>query len=196
MEMNLDEQYWTERYDTGTDGWDIGHISTPIKEYIDQLDDKSIKILIPGAGNSYEAEYIFNQGFKNLYVCDLSLAPLANLKTRVTAFPEDQLIHGNFFELRDQFDLVIEQTFFCALNPLLRAQYVDQMSKIITPNGRLVGLMFGKVIDREGPPFGGLKEDYKSLFSERFDIKVMAACTNSISARMGAELFINMSPKV
>ena len=193
--MTLNEQYWTERYKTGTDGWDIGHVSTPIKEYVDQLEDRSIKILIPGAGNSHEAEYIFNQGFKNLYVCDLSIPPLANLKFRIPDFPADQLIHGNFFDLDDQFDLVIEQTFFCALDPSLRQQYVTQMSKVIKPKGRLVGLMFGKVFERDGPPFGGLMEEYKPLFTEKFDIKVMAPCSNSITSRMGTELFINMSPK-
>lgn len=42
------ENYWTERYGKGETGWDIGHVSTPIKEYVDQLEDKELKILIPG----------------------------------------------------------------------------------------------------------------------------------------------------
>jgi len=194
--MNLDEQYWTERYDNGSDGWNIGYVSTPIKEYIDQLTDKNIKILIPGAGNSYEAEYIFNQGFKNVNVCDLSALPLANLKSRVPNFASANLIHGNFFDIDDQYELVIEQTFFCALNPTLRSQYVDQMSKIIKPGGRLVGLLFGKEFDREGPPFGSMKEEYRALFEGRFDITVLESCTNSIQSRMGNELFINMICKI
>jgi len=194
--MNLDEQYWTERYDNGSDGWNIGYVSTPIKEYIDQLTDKNIKILIPGAGNSYEAEYIFNQGFENVHVCDLSALPLANLKSRVPNFPSANLIHGNFFDIDDQYDLVIEQTFFCALDPSLRADYVSQMSNIIKPGGRLVGQLFSKEFDREGPPFGGLKEEYRALFEAKFDITVLEPCTNSIQSRMGNELFINMICKM
>ncbi len=190
--MDFDEQYWTDRYDTGNDRWDIGHVSTPIKEYIDQLTNKDVKILIPGAGNSHEAEYIYNQGFTNIYVCDLSATPLDNLKNRVPHFPQDHLIHGDFFKIEDQFDLVIEQTFFCALDPSFRKQYVDQMSTIIKSTGNLAGLLFGKVFEREGPPFGGLLEDYKVLFSEKFDIKEMSLCTNSIDSRVGNELFINM----
>ena len=193
--MNFDEQYWTERYDNGTDGWDVGYASTPIKEYIDQLTNKDLKILIPGAGNSHEAEYIHKQGFANLHVCDLSAAPLANLKRRVPDIPSDHLIHGNFFEIKDQYDLVLEQTFFCALNPSLREDYILQMSKIIKPTGKLVGLLFGKVFDREGPPFGGVIDDYKTLFSEKFAIRTMAPCTNSIESRMGSELFIHMRHK-
>ena len=56
--VNLDAEYWEERYRAGTTGWDIGSPSTPLKEYIDQLQDPSKKILIPGAGNAYEAEYL------------------------------------------------------------------------------------------------------------------------------------------
>ncbi len=193
--MLLDEKYWTERYINGNDRWDIGHISTPIKEYIDQLEDKNIKILIPGAGNSHEAEYIFNQGFKNLYVCDLSAAPLHNLKSRVPDFPPNQMIKGDFFDITDTFDLVLEQTFFCALNPNLRPKYVSQMAKLLQPNGKLVGLLFSKIMEREGPPFGGIKEDYIKLFSGKFEIKVMSPCTNSIGPRMDSELFIHMQPK-
>ena len=193
--MNFDEQYWTERYDAGKDGWDLGCISPPIKEYIDQLTNKDIKILIPGAGNSHEAEYIHNQGFTNLYVCDISNVPLDNLKDRVSTFPLDNLIHGNFFEIQDEFDLVLEQTFFCALNPLLRQDYIEQMSKIIKPKGSLIGLLFSKEFDREGPPFGGVINNYKAMFSKKFDIRVITPCTNSIESRMGSELFINMRPR-
>ena len=193
--MNFDEQYWTERYDAGKDGWDLGCISPPIKEYIDQLTNKDIKILIPGAGNSHEAEYIHNQGFTNLYVCDISNVPLDNLKDRVTTFPIDNLIHGNFFEIQDEFDLVLEQTFFSALNPLLRQDYIEQMSKIIKPKGSLIGLLFSMEFDREGPPFGGVINNYKAMFSKKFDIRVITPCTNSIESRMGSELFINMRPR-
>jgi thiopurine S-methyltransferase len=193
--MNFDEQYWTERYDAGKDGWDLGCISPPIKEYIDQLTNKDIKILIPGAGNSHEAEYIHNQGFTNLYVCDISNVPLDNLKDRVTTFPKDNLIHGNFFEIQDEFDLVLEQTFFCALNPLLRQDYIEQMSKIIKPKGSLIGLLFSMEFDKEGPPFGGVINNYKAMFSKKFDIRVITPCTNSIESRMGSELFINMRPR-
>ena len=188
--MNFDEQYWTERYDAGKDGWDLGCISPPIKEYIDQLTNKDIKILIPGAGNSHEAEYIHNQGFTNLYVCDISNVPLDNLKERVTTFPVDNLIYGNFFEIQDKFDLVLEQTFFCALNPSLRQDYIEQMSKIIKPKGNLIGLLFSMEFDREGPPFGGVINNYKAMFSKKFDIRVITPCTNSIESRMGSELFI------
>ena len=59
--MFLSSEYWNTRYVENDFGWDAGEITTPLKTYFDQLKDKSLKILIPGAGNSYEAEYLFNK---------------------------------------------------------------------------------------------------------------------------------------
>lgn len=113
MKVNrFDKKYWEQKYVNNKTGWDIGHISTPIKNYIDQLENKELRILIPGAGNSHEAEYLWNLGFKNLFVLDIALQPLKNLKNRVKVIPDSHLIHTDFFEFNDTFDLIIEQTFF------------------------------------------------------------------------------------
>lgn len=192
--LYLDQQYWTERYENEEVGWDIGYPSTPIREYIDQMVDKSIKILIPGAGNAYEAEYLWGKGFKNVFVADLSIEPLKNLKLRLPDFPSDQLLQINFFELEDQFDLILEQTFFCALNPNLRPSYVNKMHTLLMPSGKLVGLLFNIPLHDDHPPFGGKKSDYEKLFIDHFMTNKMEEAFNSIPARMGSELFINLSP--
>ena len=75
--------YWEERYQKGETGWDAGKITTPIKEYIDQLTNKNLKILIPGAGNGYEFDYLIEKGFKNVYVIDIAETPLENIKKRL-----------------------------------------------------------------------------------------------------------------
>lgn len=185
----LEAQYWSKRYKENNTGWDIGHISTPLKEYIDQIDDKSIKILIPGAGNSYEAEYLWQHKFRNVHVIDLAAEPLSNLSSRVPDFPREQLHQGDFFAHKGQYDLILEQTFFCALPRELRAQYVAKMAELLSPEGKLVGLLFGKEFDREGPPHGGTIEAYAPLFAEHLSIIKMEDCYNSIKPRQGAELF-------
>lgn len=139
---SLEEEYWTERYNSKQTGWDIGYVSTPIKEYIDQLEDKNLRILIPGGGNSYEAEFLFDQGFQNVFVVDISKVPLNNLLQRKPDFPKNQLLHQDFFKLNDCFDLIIEQTFFCALNPNLRKNYADKVYELLQTGGRMAGLLF------------------------------------------------------
>lgn len=187
-----EESYWTERYGRGETGWDIGYPSTPIKEYIDQLENKNLKILIPGAGNAYEAEYFWKQGFNNVWVLDISTLPLEHLKERVPDFPQEQLIHSDFFDHYGEYDLIIEQTFFCALNPELRPNYVGKAAKLLKPGGKLVGLLFQVPMNSDRPPFGGSREEYLSLFSEHFGISNMETAYNSIAPRMGSELFVKM----
>ena len=118
--MLFNEVFWENKYQQNKTGWDLGEVSPPLKAYFDQLENNELSILIPGAGNSYEAEYLFNKGFKNVFVVDLAISALENIQKRVPNFPEAQLIHGDFFELKGSFDLIIEQTFFCALDPALR----------------------------------------------------------------------------
>src|ERR1035437_7914658 len=189
------KEFWTKRYQENETGWDLGTISTPLKEYIDQLTNKNIKILIPGAGNAHEAEYLFNKGFKNVTVIDISDLPLQNLQNRLPDFPKENLILTDFFEHESQYDLIIEQTFFCALDPSLRNKYVQKMLELLKPKGKLVGTFFTDPIDTDHPPFGATKEEYIKLFDPGFELRTLEKCVNSIKPRMGRELFINFVKK-
>ena len=188
----FNENYWTERYANNKTGWDLGYVSTPLKEYFDQLTDRSLRILIPGAGNAYEAEYLWSLGFENVHVIDLSVLPLQNIKERIPSFPSSQLIHGDFFEHNAKYDLIVEQTFFCALSPELRASYVKKMESLLAPEGKLVGLMFKVPLNTDHPPFGGNEVEYRNLFSAHMEIELMEEAYNSIQPRKGNELFVKL----
>ena len=188
-----EKAYWSQRYKDDKTGWDIGNPSTPLKEYIDQLSDKSIRILIPGAGNSYEAEYLFSSGYKNTFVLDIASEPLEMFKRRMPEFPESNIIQGNFFEHCDEYDIILEQTFFCSFPPTKsnRELYASKMSELLVQGGKLVGLWFDIPLtgDMEKRPFGGDKEEYLSYLIPHFEIKTFERSYNSIPPRMGTELF-------
>ena len=188
--MNLSESFWENKYKLNKIGWDLGEVSPPLKAYFDQLTNKELKILIPGGGNSHEAEYLFNNGFKNVYVVDLSKTALDNIKSRVPNFPDVQLILGDFFNLNTTFDLVIEQTFFCAINISLRENYALKMKELLNKNGKLVGLMFDAVLNEKHPPFGGNKKEYTTYFESHFSMDIFTNCYNSFHNRQGMELFV------
>ena len=188
--LTFNSEYWNERYKNHDTGWDLGHISEPIKTYIDQLNNKELSILIPGAGNSFEAEYFWNSGFKNIYILDIAAIPLINFKKRVSDFPDDQLILGNFFELDLTFDLIIEQTFFCALAPSLRKTYVTKSADLLNKGGKIAGLLFDFPLTEKGPPFGGSSSEYQNLFGSSFKLKTLERCYNSEPSRKNKELFI------
>ena len=193
--MELNGDYWENRYQEDTARWDLGTVSPPIKEYIDQLENKELRIAIPGGGNSYEAEYLFKNGFTHVFVIDLAASPLQNIQKRIPDFPQSQLIQEDFFDLDMTFDLVIEQTFFCALNPNLRPAYAKKMHSLLTPKGKVIGLLFNVPLYEDHPPFGGNIKEYQKLFRPYFDIETMAPAINSIESRTGRELFIKMHKK-
>ena len=192
--MNLNKYYWENRYECNEIGWDVGNITTPIKEYIDQIKDKSIKILIPGAGNGYEFDYCIQKGFTNVFVIDIAENPIQNLKLKHPQFV-NHILEGDFFELKNNFDLIIEQTFFCALDPSLRSKYADKMNELLNPNGKIAGLLFDFPLTNEGPPFGGSKEEYELLFDTHFTIKKLERAYNSIKPRANKELFFIFEKK-
>ncbi|WP_339793214.1 methyltransferase domain-containing protein [uncultured Imperialibacter sp.] len=193
--MNLDADFWTKRYRDGATGWDAGAITTPLKAYFDQLTDKQTRILIPGAGNSYEAEYLFKTGFQNVFVIDLSREPLNNLRQRVPDLPQEQLIEGDFFDHSGQYDLIVEQTFFCAIDPSLRQRYAEKTYELLRSGGKLVGVLFDEPLNNDYPPFGGNAAEYRAYFEPLFDFKVFETCYNSIPPRAGRELFIHLTKK-
>ena len=68
----FDQNFWNSRWENGETGWDIGEASSPIAEYFLQVEDKEIKILIPGCGNAHEAELLLEEGFTNITLLDIA----------------------------------------------------------------------------------------------------------------------------
>lgn len=192
--MLLNKEYWKNRYQNDDTGWDTGSITQPLKEYVDQITDKNLKILIPGAGNGHEFDYLVEHGFTNVWVIDIADQPIQKLQSKYPQLIEKILL-GDFFDHDSQYDIIIEQTFFCALDPEMRKNYVSKMHSLLFPKGKIVGLLFDFPLTPEGPPFGGSKKEYLSLFSEKFFIKKIEKAYNSIKPRADRELFFIFEKK-
>lgn len=186
------EKYWTDRYKDDRTGWDVGHATLPFQDFFKSLTNKEIRILIPGAGNSYEAELLHNLGFTNVHVLDISEIPLQTLKKRIPSYPAEHLIQEDFFLHNSIYDLILEQTFFCSFEPTEenRQAYAAKMYELLAPNGRLVGVWFNHPLTTDSKrPFGGSKQEYLTYLRPYFDVRTFEPCYNSIKPRMGNELF-------
>lgn len=190
--FNLDGDYWSNRYDAGTSVWDLGEVSPPLKNYIDQLTDKNLRILIPGCGNTHEADYLLKLGFTDVTVIDIAPILVAHLKEKYKDNPHIKIILGDFFKHQGEYDLILEQTFFCAIDPSLRKDYVAKIPELLAPNSKLVGVLFNRQFEEQGPPFGGDKNEYEPMFSKDFILKFFEPCYNSFIKRKDSELFINL----
>lgn len=188
-------EFWEDRWTSEQTGWDIGSAAPALVEYFKTIKNRDAFILIPGCGNAYEAEWLVENGYSNVYLIDIAPSAIEKVRKRIPALPGNQLICGDFFSVEiPKFDYIIEQTFFCAIDPSFRLQYSRRMFETLKTDGVLAGLLFNCTFEG-GPPFGGSEEEYRALFEPLFSIKNMKVTNLSIPPRAGRELFIELTPR-
>jgi Thiopurine S-methyltransferase (TPMT). len=193
--LDLDKEYWDNCYKNRETGWDIGYASPALIEYAETMIPKDASILIPGCGNAHEAKALLDKGFKNITLLDIAPTLVNQVQKEFGEAAPVQIICEDFFEHGEKYDYILEQTFFCALDPHLREKYRNKITDLLHPHGILAGLLFNRAFEPTGPPFGGNKTEYQRLFQVAFDILKMEDCFNSIPQRQGSELFIALRKK-
>jgi methyl halide transferase len=192
VKKELNANYWNDRYLQADTPWDIGGIAPAFKAYFDQLSQKDLRILIPGAGKAHEAIYLHQEGFLQVFVLDWAPEAFVLLQQAAPDFPERHFLVCDFFELQGSFDLIVEQTFFCAIDPALRGDYAKKVAELLAPGGQLIGLLFAQPFPFAGPPFGGTKAEYEAIFQPFFTKVEIEESALSIKPRMGNELWVRL----
>jgi SAM-dependent methyltransferase len=195
MKRPLNQVYWDAKWNNKEIGWDIGCPSPAITAYMAQYPNKNAAILIPGCGNAYEAEYLLANGFTNITLIDIAPQAVLILKEKFTDAPQVKVLCEDFFQHQGNYDLIIEQTFFCAIPPDRRNDYAEKTASLLNEAGKIIGVLFDKIFEQQGPPFGGYSYEYKPIFELHFTIKTMAKCYNSIPPRANSEVFIDLIKK-
>lgn len=185
--------YWQSRYEAGNHPWDAGSPTRPLAEYIDTLTDRSLRILVPGGGFGHELAYLLSKGFADSYLLDFAPSAIAQVRQAHPELDPKHLLCEDFFAHSTPYDLILEQTFFCALPPDMRPRYAEHMKRLLRPGGRLAGVMFSFPLTEEGPPYGGSEEEYRGYFEPLFSHVHFEPCTNSIPPRMGRELWVELT---
>ncbi|MCX8080474.1 MAG: TPMT family class I SAM-dependent methyltransferase [Bacteroidia bacterium] len=193
----LTKNYWNNRYQEKSTGWDIGYPSPPLMEYVINKVPKDWKILIPGSGFSHEAGSLYGLGYQHIWICEFAPSAVEYFKSRYPDFPEAQILMADFFELQNHsFQLILEQTFFCAINPGLRKKYFEQCHTLLQPGGILAGVLFNTVFENAGPPFGGYADEYYQLLDlNDWEVLKWEPCRNSIEPRQGREWWMELRKK-
>ncbi|MGZ3651395.1 MAG: methyltransferase domain-containing protein [Bdellovibrionota bacterium] len=187
---DLSPAAWNDRYKSQDTPWDL---SGPTPEFVRLLDAGVLtpkapdgahadsakpKALVPGGGRGYDAILLAQRGFDVDFV---DFAPDAVEAALVEASRQKTVIYAycrNFFDLplvgyhQSNYDLLLEYTFFCAISPDQRPNYVKAAAALLRKGGKLVGLFFPTAIDKEGPPFQVSEAEVEKLFSPYFDVKI------------------------
>ncbi len=86
-------------------GWDIGEASSPIAEYFLQVENKEVKILIPGCGNAQRrTELLLEEGFTNITLLDIAQKACEVISQKFSHH-EVEVILRRFFEHQGKYDI-------------------------------------------------------------------------------------------
>jgi cyclopropane fatty-acyl-phospholipid synthase-like methyltransferase len=185
------QEDWQRHYDEGDLGWDLGQVAPP---FIKLFESKIIlpgKTLIPGCGRGHEVIYLAENGFEVTAV-DYSPGAVNHLKSTVQERNlKCEVLHLDFFGIDSShngvYDLLIEQTFFCAISPEQRSSYVSTVARALKKGGMLAGLFYNTGEEEGGPPFNTTREDIKKYFSDSFEIRQLSKTEDSAEQRKNKE---------
>lgn len=216
---------WEKAWEKQVTPWDVGKAAPPL---VSLLKDKIIapcdasresKVLIPGCGTGYELIAFAKAGFDHVEGVDISSTAIRMAEERLEqiisadsslseASKQDiknriSLRVGDFFGLRDRYNIIFDYTFCVALPPGMRLEWARQMKRLLDPgSSELITLIFPvpsehnllnsnfKMLDTvQGPPYDVSPSLYSYLLREENDMECidLRPCLNSIKPRQGKE---------
>lgn len=191
-----DVEFWRSRYREGNIPWDLGEPSAPVRELIERYFPNSAKVLIPGCGRGHEALYLAERGYEVTAV-DLVAEPLDYLRREAGKRKVDiEIRQTNIFELSQDFDgafdIFLEQTCLCALDPGSRSDYEALAHRMLKSGGKFMGV-FMEVPWEGGPPFSCPPNLVQALFGPaRWDKAGLEPVHPRNPARPGSEYTLRL----
>jgi len=189
-EKEYSKEDWQGHYESNDLGWDLGEVAPPFVQLWQEEKLPVGKVLVPGCGRGHEVVFLAENGFE-VTAIDFSEGAITHLENALKERNlKGRVLHQDFFSLDDShdgvYDLVLEQTFFCAIAPRQRQDYALNVARILKPGGMLVGLFYHT--DKEGgPPYNTTREDIESSFSKNFEIQQLDKTSLSAEQRKDKE---------
>src|SRR5262249_15052014 len=128
------------------------------------------RVLIPGCGSAYEL-VCFARARAEVLAIDFSHEALARAKRNAGSLA-DRVQFADFFQFDpgpEDFDVIYERAFLCALPRKIWPDYAARMGELLRTGKRLVGFFFYADNPR-GPPFGTSPEELHGLLDSRFEL--------------------------
>ena len=189
-EKEYSREDWQGHYESNDLGWDLGQVAPPFVKLLEEGKLPVGNVLVPGCGRGHEVVFLAENGFE-VTAIDFSRGAVTYLERALEERNlSSRVLHQDFFGLDHShngiYDLILEQTFFCAISPRKRQDYVRNVTRLLKSGGVLVGLFYhtGK---EGGPPYNTTREDIERNFSKNFEIQELDKTSLSHEQRKDKE---------
>lgn len=187
------ENFWSDIYrGSENPGWNLETAAEALKDMLPRIKLPRSRILVLGCGAGHDAALFAREGHIVTAV-DFSKEAIQKAKQKYSQHHNLQFLEKNVFELpadwKNSFDLVIEHTCYCAINPQSRGELAKIWHQLLAQKGQLMGVFFAMEA-RKGPPFGGTEWELRERLRKNFDFLFWGRWRNSIPQRQGRELFV------
>lgn len=179
--------FWEHLYRDDNAGWEIGRAAPPLAAYFKKNSPRGSRVLVVGCGRGHEARVLARSGARVVAV-DLAQKAIAAAQALDTEGLVEYRVADLFTPTTERFDIVVEHTCFCAIEPVRRDEYVDRTADALVVGGSLVGLFYDHGRPG-GPPFTTDAAELVRRFERRFRVAELGAAEGSVLARGGQELF-------
>lgn len=169
--------YWSARYQKGDNPWDLGR-ETPVfaalrlqPDIPSPSDSYAPTVVIPGCGFGHDALAYAESGYEVTAV-DFAPEPLEYLRSQARLLQVQlHTLERDIFNLPSErtaaYDLCLEYTCYCAIEPERRQEYVNVLAAIMKPQGIVAGLFFPMdEVERTAPPYTVYEQEIREQFEQ------------------------------
>jgi cyclopropane fatty-acyl-phospholipid synthase-like methyltransferase len=168
----MSQDYWESRYQAHDMPWEKGAPSPGLVDFLAAHADLAQgTVCVPGCGTGHDVREFARAGFA---ASGFDLAPsaisLARQATQAAGLQAD-------FQLADflhdpppqKFDWLFEHTLFCAIQPLMRADYVHAVLRWLKPGGTYLAVNYFDC-GPDGPPWPTTRAEQIERFSPHLEL--------------------------
>ncbi|MES2802196.1 MAG: methyltransferase domain-containing protein [Bdellovibrionota bacterium] len=187
-----DSEFWTDIYNEGNPGWDLGEPAVAFKDMIQRIKLPKCRILVLGCGSGHDAA-LFAQAGHVVTAVDFSAGAIQKAKSLYGHLENMTFVQQDIFTLphewNETFDVIVEHTCFCAIDPDRRKEMVKLWRRLLHEEGQIMGVFFA-MLKRAGPPYGSSEWEIRELLKNSFHFLFWGRWRESIPRREGRELFV------
>ncbi len=186
-------QFWSDFYKNESQPrWDLNGPAEAFKDMLHRLKLPKSRILVLGCGGGHDAAF-FAQAGHVVTAVDFSAEAIAKAKKSYGHLHNLSFEQMDVFNLPHEwnytFDVVIEHTLFCAVDPAFYQKLITVWKRVLHEEGQLLSVFF-TMFKRQGPPYGIREFELRALLMPHFQFLFWGRLRNSIADRLGKELFV------